>query len=268
MIDFGLLFNIIHTHLWWALPLVLLLGLFSSGWFRTMNGEVMIKLAVRLFLDKKVYHLIKKKALPDEGGTIQFDYIIVSPYGLFVIETNNMKGLISSGEYQEIWTQTVSESTHRFQNPLHQTARKAATLQALLGLESNKVFSITVFVGDCIFTSPMPDNVIHDGRCIRYIKSKTELLLSNTEVQHIICQLTKGRLKPTTHTHIQHTSHVQGCMESMQALVKETAKTCPRCGSTMILRTVNQGPEVGYRFWSCSTYPKCRMITEFNKRGP
>lgn len=267
MIDFGLLFNIIHAHLWWALALVLLLVLFSSAWFRAMTGETMIKLAVRLFLDKKVYHLIKNITLPDEDGTTQLDYIIVSPYGLFVIETNNINGLISSGEYQKVWTQTVSESTHRLQNPLHQTERKAATLQIQLSLESDKVFPITVFVGDCVFTSPMPENVIHDGGCIRYIKSKTEQLLSNAEVQHIIYQLTKGRLEPTTHTHIQHTNHVQGCMESMQVLVKEMEKTCPRCGSTMILRTVNQGPEADYRFWSCSTYPKCRMVAEFSKRG-
>ena len=203
---------------------MLLLALFSSAWFRVMTSEAMIKLAVRLFLDKKVYHLIKNITLPAEGGTTQFDYIIVSSYGLFVTEANNMKGLISSGEYKEIWTQTVSQSTHKLQNPLHQTARKAATLQIRLGLGSDKVFPITVFVGDCIFTSPMPDNVIHDGGCIRYIKSKTEQLLSNTEVQKIICQLTKGRLEPTTHTHIQHTNHVQGCMESMQVLVNRNSK--------------------------------------------
>jgi restriction system protein len=263
MIHFGLLFNNVYAHLWWALPLVLLLALFSSAWFRAMTGKAMIKLAVRLFLDKKVYHLINNITLPDEGESTLFDSIIVSPYGLFVIEANNMKGLISSGEYQEIWTQTVSKSIHRFRSPLHQTTGKAAMLQVWLGLESDKVFPITVFVGDCIFTSPMPDNVIHDGGYIRYIKSKTKPLLSNAEVQQIICQLTKGRLKPTTHTHIQHMSHVQGCMESMQTLAKETATACPRCGSIMILRTVTQGPEAGCQFWSCSTYPKCRMVTEF-----
>ncbi len=173
-----------------------------------------------------------------------------------------MNDLANIKNYQETWTQKVSKSTHEFQNPLHQTAGKAATVQARLGLESDKMFPITVFVGDCIFTSPMPDNVIHDGGYIRYIKSKKELLLSKTEVQQIIHQLTKGKLEASNRTDIQQANHVQSCMESIQAVENESAKVCSRCGSPMTLRAVSQGPEAGYQFWSCSTYPKCRMVAE------
>jgi hypothetical protein len=179
-----------------------------------------------------------------------------------VVEANNMQGLISSSKYQETWTQKVSKSTHEFQNPLHQTARKVTTVQARLGLESDKMFPITVFVGDCIFTSPMPDNVIHDGGYIRYIKSKTELMLSEAEVQQIICQIAEGKLEASNRTDIQHANHVQACMESIHAVENESAKICSRCGSPMTLRAVSQGPEAGYQFWSCSTYPKCRMVAE------
>lgn len=33
---------------------------------------------------------------------------------------------------------------------------------------------------------------------------------------------------------------------------------CPRCGSSMQLRTARQGVNAGSKFWGCSTYPKCR----------
>jgi len=32
---------------------------------------------------------------------------------------------------------------------------------------------------------------------------------------------------------------------------------CPRCGSSMVLRTAARGANAGHQFWGCSTYPKC-----------
>ncbi|ROH86413.1 restriction endonuclease [Stagnimonas aquatica] len=36
------------------------------------------------------------------------------------------------------------------------------------------------------------------------------------------------------------------------------AKACPKCGSSMVLRTARQGANAGQQFWGCSTFPKCR----------
>jgi hypothetical protein len=36
------------------------------------------------------------------------------------------------------------------------------------------------------------------------------------------------------------------------------ARVCPRCSSTMVLRTAGRGRYEGQQFWGCSTYPKCR----------
>jgi rRNA maturation endonuclease Nob1 len=35
---------------------------------------------------------------------------------------------------------------------------------------------------------------------------------------------------------------------------------CPNCGSTMVLRTVQKGSNVGEKFWGCPNYPKCRAM--------
>ena len=34
---------------------------------------------------------------------------------------------------------------------------------------------------------------------------------------------------------------------------------CPKCGSPMVLRTAQKGPNSGNQFWGCSKYPKCKM---------
>jgi hypothetical protein len=263
MIDFGSLFGDIISQLWWALPLLLLPALFRSSSFKGLMSKALMDLSARFFLDKNVYHLIKNVTLPAGGGSsTRIDYIIVSRYGLFVIETKNMKGLISGGENQKVWMQQTYKSRHKFQNPLHQNHERTKILQARLGLESDKVFSIVVFIGNTVFATRMPDNVTYGSGYIRYIKSKTKLLLSETKVQQIIHRISEGRLAPSIRTHIQHANHVQNCMEPAQAAEKESAKVCPECGSDMILLTVKVGPEPGGQFWSCSTFPKCRAVAE------
>lgn len=36
-----------------------------------------------------------------------------------------------------------------------------------------------------------------------------------------------------------------------------TVPRCPRCGSSMVLRTAKRGTHSGEQFWGCSTYPVC-----------
>ncbi len=38
-----------------------------------------------------------------------------------------------------------------------------------------------------------------------------------------------------------------------------TAPVCPKCRSSMVLRTAKRGPKVGSSFWGCAQYPKCRQ---------
>lgn len=40
------------------------------------------------------------------------------------------------------------------------------------------------------------------------------------------------------------------------------AMACPRCGSSMILRTARVGANAGSQFWGCITYPKCKGTRE------
>jgi hypothetical protein len=106
--------------LWYLLPLFLLVGLAKSPWFKGVMGEFVINVSIRLLLDKEQYHLIKNVTLPTEDGTTQIDHIIVSKYGVFVVETKNMKGWIFGGVHQRQWTQKIYKHSQKFQNPLHQ----------------------------------------------------------------------------------------------------------------------------------------------------
>jgi len=228
MIDSGSLLSQLLPMLWWVFALLTLASLFKSPWFKGFIGEVMVNMAARLFLNKNDYHLIKNVTIPTEDGTTQIDHIIVSRFGVFVVETKNMKGWIFGSEHQKMWTQQIYKSKHRFQNPLHQNYKHTKTLEAALELDPAKLFSVVVFVGASTFKTAMPENVTYGRGYIRYIKSKTQVLLSEAEVQQIIQQITDGRLKPSIKTNIQHARHAREIVASKNEATKslQTGACC------------------------------------------
>ncbi|MGL6571604.1 NERD domain-containing protein [Aeromonas caviae] len=272
------------TQLWFLLPLLLIATLLKTAWFKGMVGEWFINLCIRLFLDKREYRLLKDVTLPTPQGSTQIDHVIVSRFGVFVIETKNMKGWIFGDPRHKRWTQQLFRRRHGFQNPLHQNYLHLMTLKSLLGLADHQLHSIVYFIGDCTFKTPMPENVMRRG-LVSYIKSKTTPVLSTADVDRIIDTIQQGRLTASWQTHRQHVTqlktrhadpsanHVSTREPVRQSVANPPSQSvsppdnpppiCPRCGSTMVLRTATRGENKGNQFWGCSGFPKCRQVAHF-----
>ncbi len=249
--------NAIPTEIWYLIPLFILAVVIKSPWFKGKAGEAVVNLSAKLFLDKTRYHLIKNVTLPTEDGTTQIDHIIVCRYGVFVVETKNMKGWIFGNAKQRQWTQKIYRHSQKFQNPLHQNYKHAKTLQSLLALDDEQVFSLIVFVGDSTFKTEMPKNVTQGGGYIRFIKSQTEQRLSEAEVQDVVEKIESGRLAATFRTHRAHTAHVKDIVAR-----KEGEPRCPKCQGEMVQRIVKRGQNAGKEFLGCKTFPKCRGVVD------
>ena len=208
--DFSLILQPLFSALWYLIPLLLIGGVLKSPWFKGKFGEFLVNLSARLFLDKSRYHLIKNVTLPTEDGSTQIDHVLVSEFGVFVVETKNMKGWIFGSPHQRLWTQKIFRSSHKFQNPLHQNYKHVKTLQQLLGLSDHQVHSVVVFVGDSTFKTPMPENVTQGFGYVRYIKSKKDRVLSPERVAEALKKVACGRLKASFATDRAHNRHVQG----------------------------------------------------------
>ena len=244
-----------NTQLFYLLVLVLIVVIVKTPWFKGVIGEFIINISSKLLLDKEKYHLIKNVTLPTKDGTTQIDHIIVSIYGIFVVETKNMKGWIFGGEKQRTWTQQIFKHKNKFQNPLHQNYKHTQTLKELLGLTDNEVFSLIVFVGESTFKREMPSNVTEGLGYIRYIKSKTKEVLSISQTKEITSKIKAGRLKPSIKTNREHVNHLKK---------KSNDPSCPKCGSKMLLKEAKRGSNTGNKFWGCSSYPKCRGLRDYN----
>jgi restriction system protein len=201
-------FTPLVTEYWWLIPTIIVIGFFRTPYIKGLIGELQINFAAKHFLDKAFYTVFNNVTLLTEDGTTQIDHIIVSRYGIFVIETKNMKGWIFGNAHQDMWTQQLYRHKNQFQNPLRQNYKHTQTLQSALQIDKNKLFSLIVFIGDSQFKTPMPENVIDRGY-ITYIKRKKEVLLSELDVQLACEKITSDRLAPTRHTHVDHIKHIK-----------------------------------------------------------
>ena len=262
------IFEQLFAAYWWVIPTLLFIGFLKTPFMKGVFGELIVNLAAKFFLDKEKYHLFKNVTLPTEVGSTQIDHVIVSRYGIFVIETKNMKGWIFGNPQQKTWTQKIYKHTTKFQNPLHQNYKHTQTLQSALGLGTDKIFSLVVFVGVSEFKTPMPENVVYAGGYIRFIKSKAHPILSDGEVRNICTKIESSRIKPSIKTHITHVHHVKEIVEKKRhqpvakPSLQNTENTCPKCGEAMVLRTAKRSDKQGKKFWGCSGYPKCRTVRQ------
>lgn len=249
------LFITLLNQYWFVIPIFIVLAVIKTAWFKGLFGEFLINLFTQLRLDKNDYHLIKNVTLPTDDGTTQIDHIIVSKYGIFVVETKNMKGWIFGSENQKSWTQKIYRHTSKFQNPLHQNYKHVKTLESLLEISGDTLFPIVVFIGDSTFKTDMPVNVFNGAGYLKYINSKNIEFFSDDEVAEIIQSIESGRLERSIKTNRQHVSHVNDILEAKKAI-----KKCPKCGSSMVLRKTKKGKNIGKKFWGCSQFPKCRGV--------
>ena len=100
--------------------------------------------------------------LPD-GTTTQVDQIVVSIYGVFVIEAKDYSGWIFGNESQRQWTQTLhigwgDTEKHHFQNPIRQNWRHIYALSDLLNLPRRYFHNVIAFSSRAEFRTLMPDN--------------------------------------------------------------------------------------------------------------
>ena len=245
--------------MWYLIPILLVIAFFKSRFFKGKLGESIVNFSITKELDKDTYHLIKDVTLPSVGGTTQIDHILVSKYGIFVIETKNIKGWIFGSESQRKWSQQIYKHKNTFQNPLHQNYKHIKTLSELLNIEETKFHSLVVFTGESSFKTQMPENVLDKGYT-NYIKSKNTVLFSDTEVYRIINKIESKQFERGFKTNREHVKNLKKTHNN----VVSPSNSCTKCGSQLVERVAKKGVNAGNTFWGCSNFPKCRFVKNTN----
>lgn len=217
---------------------------FLKGWV----GEKSAQLGMWFKLDDDVYRRFHDIILKADDGTTQIDHVVVSMYGIFVIETKNYSGWIFGDEKQPKWTQVLFGSKKTFQNPLHQNYKHTMELARALGVPHDKVHSIVFFIGESQFKTVMPANVMDKGLAT-YIGSFKDIVFVGQQLRTLEEKIRNLKANPAS----TRKEHVRNLVDRF-----ESNNTCPKCGSELVERTVSRGENIGKTFVGCSNFPKCR----------
>ena len=180
--------------------------------FKGILGETVINVAMWIKLDKDIYQRLNNVTLAlANGGSTQIDHVIVSVYGIFVIETKKYKGWIYGKESQKQWTQAFPNGRkYKFQNPLRQNYLHIKTLADLLGLDMSYFHSMIAFIGECELKTrdELPENVLTSGMA-SYVKKKHDKLLTEEEVKAIVEQIENNRFSKSWRTNREHKAYLK-----------------------------------------------------------
>lgn len=235
--------------------------LLSGPRFRGWCGERMVAFCLQK-LDPQRYCVLNNIYLPmPDGTTTQIDHIVVSPYGVFVIETKMYKGWIFGDANSKVWTQGICKKGFRtpvkntFQNPLHQNYAHLCAIENCTGIPKDVMRPVIAFSGEATFKTKRPDGVCCFAEVVEYIESFDTPIIKEKQVGGIAVVLQEWL---ATLSDAQIARHVDN-LEKRHVGVSNFAQVpkCPRCGASMVRRTRKTD---GKSFYGCSNYPTCKGI--------
>ncbi len=182
-------------HLLWILPLLLLIFFLSSPRFRGDVAETRVRRVLATGLERNLFTVFNDVVLPTSGGTTRIDHVVVSRFGIFVIESVYVRGWISGTAVQERWRQQSPGRSSRFANPLHRNQLQAEALRRLLDYPAAVFHPAVVLVGLKGFKTAPPEHVLKAEGLLAAIRRKAQPLLTPEQAEQATRMIAEGRLK-------------------------------------------------------------------------
>ena len=165
-----------------ALVLVLLLMGGGAWWFFKKSGKrITTGPRVGTILRKlpPEYTVVPSAMVPTQQGVIQIDYLVVSPYGLFVINERDDSGRVRVQSGQREWEVSGFGNEELIYNPLWRNRQVINHIENKLG--DLPIASLVVFVNARLEGIPDEEVVTGDQLLARIRKARHEVLTSEQQ---------------------------------------------------------------------------------------
>lgn len=174
---------------------VIVVSIAGSNKFRGKCGEWCVR-AILSFLPSQ-YRVINDLRIYVNGRKCQIDHLVVSPYGIFVIETKNYFGVTSGDVRSPMLQRSVLGMHYRTRNPLMQNQYHVdlllAKLRKTMKIDEAGIKPILVLnLGNIVRLSGRRDNVVMFYNLLRYIRSFRTIVFQRNEIK-AICSLLRHR---------------------------------------------------------------------------
>lgn len=204
------------------------------------------------------YIVLNDLLLPTTGqGSTQIDHIVVSEYGIFVIETKNYTGIISGSEYADSWTKNMFGRKYSMTNPVEQNQthiRAVARILTKAGIGTN-IYSIITFPKTAqVMARSERCEIVYFNQLQRTIRQHKDVQMDWDTTQKAAQALQTANITDLK-SRREHTWYVKHQNKTRQLMVANLV--CPKCGAELVKRNGKYGT-----FYGCSNYPKCKFITK------
>ena len=231
--------------------MIYLIFFYSKG----KAGEKAVARRLKL-LPEEEYKVINDLMLPTTYGTTQLDHVVISRFGIFVIETKNYRGFIYGGENAEKWTQNIWGNKYSMLNPIRQNNTHVKALEYHLKKLNIDCYihSIVAFSNRCNISVNVTGNckIVYYDEVLPVIKRSQDSYITHDDIERIIKYLAEVNITNETARKNHNQQVRQQQYDRQQKLEKGI---CPRCGGQLAYRNGKYGPFIG-----CSNYPKCNFI--------
>lgn len=218
------------------------------------QGENIVSKKLRS-LPRAKYHVVNDVLIRNSNSTSQIDHVVISKFGIFVVETKNYKGMITGGQYSEEWTQHLRGQKNSFRNPIKQNYGHIKALEEMLDLDASVFVSVVVFSDKASLKVDTSEGVVNYKEIKKYIKSyKDEKLTSEQVIRYT--DYVKSADINSKENKKKHVIEVHDIVDRRKNDIKKGF--CPKCGGKLIKRKGKYG-----KFWGCSNYPQCKFT--YNK---
>lgn len=178
--------------------------------FRGYMGEYHLKHELNK-LPKNEYIVLNDILIKSNNTTYQLDHIVISKYGVFVIEMKNYFGYIYGNSYKEKWIQKVGKNKRYFYNPIFQNYGHIKALKENLQLDESKFISIICFSNQAKIGIKSNCIITNLSKINKLIKEHNKILLEDN-IEHIAKKIYKLNIEDKT----ERKKHVKMIQENLK----------------------------------------------------
>ena len=168
--------------------------------------------------------------LYSDHRTHQIDNLVISKYGIFVIEMKNYQGKVVGNEFSDKWTQYIGSKKNKFYNPIKQNYGHMRCLSDILNLGMNYFIPVIVFSNETEIDCDT-DYVINLKDLVKYILKQKRVM--NIDVDRI-SEILEDNNITDRNVRNSHVKKLKKNVSKEEELVKK--KICPKCGHKMIVK--------------------------------
>ncbi|KUP08871.1 hypothetical protein Q75_02095 [Bacillus coahuilensis p1.1.43] len=198
-------------------------------------GEYKIDIQLSQFPNN--YRYLSDIMLPNskaKSGYSQIDHLLITPFGIFVMETKNYSGEIRGGRQDKQW---IVNKRFKMMNPFNQNYGHMQALKSVLGNHDLHFISIITFTKRAVFSIDpelrkiqSDDLCVYDTELTEFINRKIQVIKLLNETKKLTNEEIDGYYKRIVEVNIDDTATRKEHVEKIKSHDSIPA-VCSHCGT-------------------------------------